>query len=63
MPSPVPKKLAISVEDDRYGTFAPARYTAEHIPGARFLGFPTGGHLWVGHHEDIAARIADFLGL
>jgi len=37
--------LLISAEDDLYGTFRNARYTAEHIPGARFVGYPTGGHL------------------
>jgi pimeloyl-ACP methyl ester carboxylesterase len=53
--------LAISVADDRFGTFEAARYTAEHIPGARFIGYPTGGHVWVGHHREIMAEIAAFL--
>ena len=53
--------LAISCEDDLFGTFDGARYTAEHIPGARFLGYPRGGHLWVGHQNDIVAEIATFL--
>ncbi len=53
--------LAISMEDDLYGTYDGARYTAEHVPGARFLGYPTGGHVWVGHHEQILAEIAAFL--
>jgi len=53
--------LLISAEDDLYGTFAGARYAAEHIPGARFLGFPTGGHLMLGHGNDVAAQMADFL--
>jgi pimeloyl-ACP methyl ester carboxylesterase len=37
--------LLISAQDDLYGTFPSAHYTAEHIPGARFVGYPTGGHL------------------
>jgi pimeloyl-ACP methyl ester carboxylesterase len=53
--------LAISAEDDLYGTYDGARYTAEHAPGARFLGFPSGGHLCVGHNEEIADAIAAFL--
>ena len=53
--------LAISVADDAFGTFAGARYTAEHIPGARFVGYPSGGHVWVGHQQEIVAGIAAFL--
>lgn len=53
--------LAISVADDLYGTFDGARYTAEHIPRARFIGYPTGGHLCVGHQDELAAEIAAFL--
>jgi pimeloyl-ACP methyl ester carboxylesterase len=26
------------------GTYAGARYNAEHIPGAKFIGFKSGGH-------------------
>jgi pimeloyl-ACP methyl ester carboxylesterase len=53
--------LAISVADDQFGTFAGARYSAEHIPGARFLGYATGGHIWAGHQEDVIRQIAFFL--
>jgi pimeloyl-ACP methyl ester carboxylesterase len=53
--------LAISVADDLYGTYDGARYTAEHIPRARFIGYPSGGHLCVGHQEEVAAEIAAFL--
>ena len=53
--------LALSVADDLFGTFDPARYTAEQIPGARFVGYETGGHLWVGHHEEALAAIGAFL--
>jgi pimeloyl-ACP methyl ester carboxylesterase len=54
--------LVISVADDLFGTFEAARYTAGHIPGARFVGYPSGGHLWVGHHREVMAEIAAFLG-
>jgi pimeloyl-ACP methyl ester carboxylesterase len=53
--------LAISAEDDLYGTFDAARYTAEHIAGARFVGCPSGGHLCVGFEDDVVAEITTFL--
>ena len=54
--------LVISLEDDLYGTFESARYTAVHIPGARFVGYPSGGHAWIGHHDEIFAQLVAFLG-
>jgi pimeloyl-ACP methyl ester carboxylesterase len=54
--------LLLSAEDDLYGTFQNARYTAEHIPGARFVGFPTGGHLLLGHWKETSAQVVGFLG-
>jgi len=54
--------LVVSLEDDRYGTFESSRYTAAHIPGARFIGYARGGHLWVGHHDEIMAELTAFLG-
>jgi len=53
--------LLISVEDDRYGTFRGARYTAGGIPGARFVGYRDGGHLFVGHNEEVLTEISAFL--
>jgi pimeloyl-ACP methyl ester carboxylesterase len=53
--------LVISVENDGFGTFRSASYTAEHIPGARFVGYPDGGHLWIGHQRELWSEIADFL--
>ena len=53
--------LTIGVADDLFGTYDAARYTADHIPGARFVGYPSGGHLWVGHHQDVIDEIAQFL--
>ena len=53
--------LLISVEDDRYGTFPGAKYTAGQIRNARFKGFPTGGHLWLGHDEEVSTAVRDFL--
>lgn len=54
--------LTISVADDLFGTFDGARYSAEHIPHARFVSYPSGGHVWIGHHKELVAEIADFLG-
>ena len=53
--------LIISMQDDLYGTFEPARYTAEHLPHARFIGYASGGHLWVGHQQDVTNAIVSFL--
>jgi pimeloyl-ACP methyl ester carboxylesterase len=53
--------LAISVADDLYGTYDVARYTAEQIPGARFVGYPNGGHVFVGRQDAVTAEVAAFL--
>jgi pimeloyl-ACP methyl ester carboxylesterase len=53
--------LLIGTADDLYGTFDAARLASERIPNARFLSYPTGGHLWVGHHEEVTSAIAAFL--
>jgi pimeloyl-ACP methyl ester carboxylesterase len=53
--------LVVSTADDLFGIYEGARYTAEQIPQARFVGYPTGGHLWVGHHDEVMSEIASFL--
>lgn len=53
--------LVISAADDLYGTYENGLYTAEQISDARFIGFPTGGHLLVGHDEEVRAQITSFL--
>ncbi len=53
--------LVISLADDLFGTFDGARYSAEHIPNARFIGYPSGGHVWIGHQKNVNAEIAAFL--
>jgi len=53
--------LIVSVKDDRYGTFEGSRYAADHIAGARFVGFEKGGHMCVGHNNEIAEQAARFL--
>jgi len=53
--------LLISMADDLFGTYDGAGYSAQHIPGARFVGFATGGHVWVGHQNDVTSQIASFV--
>lgn len=53
--------LAISVADDLFGTFDGARYSARHIPHARFVAYRSGGHVWVGHDEEVIAEMVGFL--
>ncbi len=54
--------LVIGLEDDLFGLWDAARYTAEHIPNARFVSYPEGGHVWVGHHHEMLDEMADFIG-
>ena len=53
--------LAISCADDLYGTFDGARYTAEQVPHARFVGYASGGHMLVEHFAEAIGEIASFL--
>ena len=54
--------LVLSARDDRYGTFASAQYTADHIAGAKFIGFDSGGHTLVGHDDEVMSEIVQLLG-
>lgn len=54
--------LVISVEDDRFGTAATARDIATAVPDARLRIYPSGGHIWLGHDEDVAEEIEQFVG-
>jgi len=47
--------------DDRYETYAGAAYTASRIAGARFIVFDTGGHTWLGHNDEVMARVRELL--
>lgn len=53
--------LILSCEDDLFGTAATARLLAERIPGAALTVYTTGGHIWLGHDDDVADRIAAFV--
>lgn len=52
--------LAISCEDDLFGTHAAARHTASGVQRGRFIGYPSGGHLFLGHGEAVWAEVEAF---
>ncbi len=53
--------LAVSAEDDGYETYENARRITSRVRHGRFLGYRTGGHLLVGHNQEVIAAIAAFL--
>jgi pimeloyl-ACP methyl ester carboxylesterase len=55
--------FVLGVRDDRFGAFAGAQYTAAQISGGKFLSYPHGGHVWVGHHDQVVADVEAFLKL
>lgn len=55
--------LVVSVEDDRFGTAATARDIAAAVPQAKLVMFKQGGHIWLGHYEEVADAVTQFVGL
>lgn len=53
--------LVVSVRDDGFGTYASSEYTAGQIKGAKFVGFERGGHIWVGHDDEVMQEVANHL--
>jgi 2-hydroxy-6-oxonona-2,4-dienedioate hydrolase len=53
--------LAISAEDDRFGTAIRSREIAAKVAHGRAIIFPTGGHALVGHYADAMREITSFL--
>jgi pimeloyl-ACP methyl ester carboxylesterase len=53
--------LVLTAADDLYGTFERARYTAQQIPGARFIGYKSGGHMLAGRAREVRSEITAFL--
>jgi 2-hydroxy-6-oxonona-2,4-dienedioate hydrolase len=53
--------LILTTENDLFRTLPGARYTAERIPNARFVSYPTGGHMWVGREAEVSAVVSRFL--
>lgn len=66
-PAPMPLEtitaptLAVSYEDDGFGTAAAARYIGAQVPGAKVHVFPDGGHIGIGHDAETFAVIDRFL--
>jgi 2-hydroxy-6-oxonona-2,4-dienedioate hydrolase len=53
--------LLITARDDLFNTYPSAEYAAAQIPGAKLVVFDQGGHLLVGHGDEVRAAIGDFL--
>jgi pimeloyl-ACP methyl ester carboxylesterase len=53
--------LVVHAVDDPMPPFAGAKRMADHIPRARFITIHRGGHLLLGHHDQVRAEIADFI--
>lgn len=53
--------LAISAEDDAFGTAARARYIAGAVPDGRAVIFPTGGHALVGRFAAALGESTSFI--
>jgi pimeloyl-ACP methyl ester carboxylesterase len=53
--------LFISAADDLYRTLPVARHAASVIPHARLIEFATGGHLLLGHDNEVWREVAGFL--
>ena len=56
------RTLVISAVDDPMALHTGARILADQIPHARLLAVSDGGHLLLGHTEQVKAEIAQFLG-
>jgi pimeloyl-ACP methyl ester carboxylesterase len=52
--------LTVSVRDDLFGTAAPAEYIAAKVADGRSVIYPTGGHVWVGHQQELWSEINSF---
>ena len=53
--------LVVHAEDDGINPFPIGEFTAEHVPGAEFMPLTTGGHILLGHHDEVRARVNAFL--
>lgn len=53
--------LIVHARDDRLNQFAIGEALAARIPSAEFIPLENGGHLLLGHHVEVRARVAAFL--
>ncbi|WP_421785058.1 alpha/beta fold hydrolase [Hyphobacterium sp.] len=51
--------LIIHTRDDRLNPIAVSERLSSGIGNSEFIGFETGGHLLLGHHEEVEARLQD----
>lgn len=54
--------LAISAEDDMFGTAVRARYIAANVPDSNAVIYPSGGHALVGRLAEVLRQVASFFG-
>ncbi|MBI3678523.1 MAG: alpha/beta hydrolase [Proteobacteria bacterium] len=54
--------LAISAEDDAFGTATRARYIAAYVPNGKAIIYPTGGHALAGRYGQVLREIVEFIG-
>lgn len=53
--------LIVSCEDDLFGTAETARLLDNRIPRSRLVIFPDGGHIWLGHDNELTREICEFI--
>ena len=53
--------LIVSAEDDRFGTAETARTIADRVQSPRLVVYPSGGHIWLGHDQDLSEEVAGHL--
>ncbi|NJO33058.1 MAG: alpha/beta hydrolase [Rhodospirillales bacterium] len=53
--------IVVSAQDDLFNTLPAARLAASRIPNARLKVFETGGHLLVGHQQDVRDLVGEFV--
>lgn len=52
--------LAISAQDDAFGTAARAREIVTQVPRGKLIIYPSGGHPLVGHYTDVLQQVTEF---
>ncbi len=53
--------LVVSARDDLFNTLPAARYLAGRIPGAKLIVYEEGGHLLVGHEQQVKTEVGKFI--
>ncbi len=53
--------LLVSARDDQFNTLPAAQFAAGKIPGAKLIVYESGGHLLVGHSQEVRAEVRAFL--